>query len=385
MISFLTLSDIVNNIISICVAVALLYIGDRVSTRSRLSVGKEPQDEATCAVHILKALKERRDDDTKTYPPKWEQLYKDATELINDVTEGGNYSDKLPRRPRKPHSHSCHMHQARDKLEDGKLVEVVDNKSSITDLGSRLLERTGQYKSKDERDAVFEDFYLHGIFSPPPGEDRDRDHHVFLDGLLPEGRKGQVAFRADCESGILLLLRFKSVASSEHNGRLPAIEWISVEFDAKSELDTSHLLQNDIDYSKAAEIFELTPTRDGVEHRLKHVRNKVDMAWLPNELLAKDFDDIHKPPLYTLVRWLADRATTAAIDHVTSGWLGRFGEFPNDDALKDTLDRVGGPTSGDMSSDSRGQTLLPVGSKDLECVAWAALIPQAYSSQVEKS
>ena len=383
------LIEVVFNIISIVAAVFLVIFGERY----RIGRGKAPQDEATCALHILRVLGSPKRD-TPSMGMTWRSLYEEATTQINRVTEGGNYSGKLPRQQKrdKKDTHANHMHKALDHLLRQGLMwkpnagdDSDDCPYEITTLGSRLLQRTNRYKSMDERDAVFEDFYLNGTFSAPPGEDYDQGHHDFLDRLLPEGQKGQIIFREDCKSSILFLLRFRSVAPSEHLAGLPAVEWITVEFKSKEGLSTRESFQTGINYGKAAEaeIFEIQPDEGGIEHRLSQVRNKIDMAWEPNELLAGKFDAIDHPnEVHTLAHRLAPIAVQFAIDYVMSGWLGRFGSSILEDrvlaVLNDAAEREGlGSIGADSMRDDLGEHMLrPVKSENLRCVAWAALIPK---------
>ena len=385
------------NSVSIFVAFFLVIFAERY----RVGRGKAPRDEATCAMHILKVL-DPPQPGTTSDGTHWRALYAKATEQINQVTEGGNYRRKLPRKNRrkKKDTHAYHMHEARDHLLNLYLILKggIDDTSDdctykITILGSRLLSRTNRYKSMDERDAVFEDFYLHKTFSPPPGEDHDQGHHNFLNQLLPEGQKGQIVFRADCKSNVLFLLRFKLAVPSQHSAGLPAIEWMSVEFDSKKDFDVQDLVENGINYGMPADIFEIKPKEEGIEHRLADVRNRVDMAWEPNVLLAEEFDKIdHQPRVHALVRWLADLAVHRATRYVEDGWLGRFGGATIDQNVIDELNaRVkqelksnGAGMSHSMSNDPGGQVLKPVRTEDMQCVAWAALIPKASSYMTER-
>ena len=379
MLTFISPADIVNNIISIAAAVILLYFGEIFSTRYRRSRGKDPRDQATCALHILEALQQSDDRSNQGDPSAmtWDKLYDSATDLINAVTEGGNYSRKLS--AQRDSTHSGHMYAARGKLEEHRLIDGLGHdKFRITGLGIRLRERVRQYESSDERDAAFEGFYKHQVFPPPPlGKEHGQHHSHFLDLMLPTGRMGHIAFRSDRESEILFIFRMAWNSSSKSTAALPSVEWVSLRVSRTA-------LSENLDYARASSQFDVNLEHAIIEHQLDQVRQQVDMAWQPDDLVAREFGRVNRANIYTVIRWLMPRALNRVREYIDSGWLGNLARVPsNAQVLKDLESTRSSNVEMRETSDLAGEQMLQKFElEDLHCVAWAALIPIPGESDV---
>ena len=335
-IAIITRDELVGSLltaISIFAALVLAYLGER-----RIRRRKTGEDFAY-GMHLLRSLKLLQGERGDVKGISWKDLAKRATEQINKATVDGNYKveDKAHAEQLREVCYLLKEHGALKqydaslppKLEGRRFrplvlsycreaVEAFRNfirkdehkwveghSWSISDLGKKVLHRTQQRESHDERSAVFELWYRSGSLPPPiQGEEHGQHHKEYLEHLL-EARDGEGDYivRADDKEATGLLMRV-DVKTEEHiSTEFRYVEFSQTNADKEPEIESSD----------------------------NEIRIKMDRVWpmeglTQSRLMATKIikDEIEKPKLEELydIPVLHHRAWRIIAEDIVNSWPG---------------------------------------------------------------
>ena len=159
-------------------------------------------------LHLLQVLADHGEESRRTNFSylHWMRIERKTTERINASTVDGNYSLKKSNhrhhRQLREACHRLHEHGAVHNIRNGQVALYGADRDhaaqpdggairyygwAISGIGSKVLHRTLQRNSHDERNALFQLYYQKGqIPSAIAGEERSHQHQEYLERLLPD-------------------------------------------------------------------------------------------------------------------------------------------------------------------------------------------------------
>ena len=300
---------------SILAALIAAYYGERKIRRSRTG------EDFAYGMHLLRSLKLLQDSDVENSGVSWDDLAEEATEQINKATIDGNYKVKDKAHAEQLREVCVTLAQskcgallysklpnykgAKDEDKESKHKWVEGHSWRISDLGKKVLHRTQQRKSLDERSAVFELYYRSGSLPPPiPGEEHGQHHKEYLEHLLKaRDGEGDYIVRADDKEATGLLMR------------------VGVNIEGHKSTEFRY-----VEFSQTHAGKELKPETKSSDHE---IRIKMDRVWpmeglTQSRLMASEIinDKVTKPKLEELydIPVLHHRAWRRIAEDIVNKW-----------------------------------------------------------------
>ena len=418
---------------SILAALIAAYYGERKIRRSRTG------EDFAYGMHLLRSLKLLQDErgDVKDIGVSWENLAEEATKQINKATVDGNYKpgdkaharqlrevcDNLKKSGALLHSKLPNYKGAKDA--DDEYEWVKEPSWSISDLGKKVLHRTQQRESLDERSAVFELYYRNGSLPPPiPGEEHGQHHKEYLEHLLKvRDGEGDYIVRADDKEATGLLMRVGVKTEGHISTEFRYVEFWQTNADQELKTDIEYEIKSN-DHEIRIKMDRVWPMEGLTQSRLmatKIIKDKIEKPKLEElydipvlhhrawRLIAKDIVNkwpelpytlITNPELDPLIKLLneADKELSIDLEDLYQYWDH---PRPIEDINKmrkeiDEIDTNGGNTiekiealTNFMEKESVPEFKLPrsantIDEKDLTLEAWVAMIPKRVEDETSE-